>query len=140
MDEPAIREWARQHQAAWEIEPLVEVHEGERVQVGFEIDLYARVPSGATASSAILAALWDGLQSVAAMLAPAAGPDGRIEVEPFDAAERLRPETHFAPEIMLQARFVETAERFVAVSDDDRARLSQVERRLRELGLEARSW
>ena len=45
IDDAATRVWARENRAAWELAPLVEMHEGRAVQVGFRLHLYARVPT-----------------------------------------------------------------------------------------------
>ena len=95
--EPAeCRAWAQQVKAAWEVTPLIEMERGQQVQVGFELSLFARVPAeaapGAVRETAV-GALWDRLREIAESLVPLAGPDARIELDPFEDADRLRPET-----------------------------------------------
>ncbi len=140
VDVAATREWARQNRAAWEVEPLVEMHGSERLQVGYELDLYARLPPGLSSAEQGFAALWDRLREIAESLLPLAGERGRIEIEPFEAAERRRPETQFAPEVLLQARLFRASEYFTPVADDDRQRIRPIEERLATLGLRMRSW
>ncbi len=141
LEEAAVRSWAREHKAAWEMTPLVEMHKGERMQVGFELALYARVPPGVEPSDeAALEQLWDRLREVAESLLPLVGERGRIEIDPFEAAERRRPETDLAPEVLLQARLFHASDYFAPVADDDRQRIRPIEERLAALGLRARSW
>jgi hypothetical protein len=71
---------------------------------------------------------------------PLAGKDARIEVDPFEAAARLRPETQFAPEVLLSARLFHGSDLLAPVQPGDRERLKPLEERLHELGLRARSW
>ena len=71
---------------------------------------------------------------------PLAGADARLEVDPFDAAARLRPETQFAPEVLLSARLFHGSDLLVPVEAGERERLKPLEERLHELGLKPRSW
>lgn len=142
--EPAeCRAWAAQVKAAWELTPLIEMERGQEVQVGFELSLYARVPGDVAADlerQAVVEGTWDRLREIAESLIPLVGADGRLEVDPFDVAARLRPETDFAPEILLSARLFHGSDLLVPVRPGDRERLRPLEDRLHELGLRSRSW
>ena len=143
IDPAECRTWAQQAKAAWELTPLIEQRKGERIQVGFELTLFARMPADVPPGperEAAVERLWDRLREIAESLLPLAGADGRIEVDPFEAAARLRPETQFAPEILLSARLFHGADLLVPVEEGDRERLKPLEDRLHELGLKARSW
>jgi hypothetical protein len=137
------RAWAAQAKAAWEVTPLIQLERGTQVQVGFELSLFARVPTEIPPGperQAAVERLWDRLREVAESLLPLAGADGRIEVDPFEAAARLRPETQFAPEVLLSARLFHGSDLLVPVQAGDRERLKPLEDRLHDLGLKARSW
>ncbi len=141
LEMTAVQGWAREHKAAWEVTPLVEMHKGERIQVGFELELYARVPAGVEPTDEVaLEELWDRLREIAESLLPLAGERGRIEIDPFEAAVRRRPEAELAPEVLLQARLFHAADYFTAVAEADRQRIRPIEERLSALGLRARSW
>ena len=142
LDPQQIQQWAHEHKAAWELLPLIEMHGHARVQIGFHLELYARLPEGLEPAERdrTLPELWDRLRDVAESLVPEAGADSRLEVEPFDAAGRLRPETGFAPEVLLAARLVHASDYFAPVDENDRRRLVPIEDRLRELGFRERSW
>jgi hypothetical protein len=143
IDPAECRAWAAQVKAAWEITPLVEVDKGAQVQVGFELNLFARVPTDLPPGperQAAVERLWDRLRGIAESLLPLAGADARIEVDPFEAAARLRPDTQFAPEVLLSARLFHGADLLAPVRPGDRERLKPLEDRLHELGLKARSW
>ncbi len=135
------QQWARENKAAWELRPLVEMHEGQRLQVGFELDLYARVTADLSASAEDqLETLWRRLRDIAESLPAVLAKGARIEVEPFEAADRLRPETGFAPEVLLQARLFHASDYFAPVGDADRQQMKPLEDRLSALGLRQRSW
>ena len=142
--EPAeCRAWAQQVKAAWEVTPLIEMERGTQVQVGFELNLFARVPPDVSADlqdQGAAEGLWDRLREIAESLVPLAGPEARLEVDPFEAAARLRPETQFAPEVLLSARLYHGSNLLQAVKPGDRERLKPLEDRLHDLGLKARTW
>ncbi|HYN05609.1 MAG TPA: hypothetical protein VE359_24395 [Vicinamibacteria bacterium] len=143
IDPTECRTWAQQSKAAWEVTPLVEMERGSQVQVGFELSLYARVPTDVPPGSerdAAFEALWDRLRGIAESLVPLAGKDARIEVDPFEAAARLRPETQFAPEILLSARLFHGSDLLAPMKPGERELLRPLEDRLHELGLKPRSW
>ena len=61
-------------------------------------------------------------------------------MDPYEAAARLRPETQFAPEMLLTARLFHGSDLLRPVEPGDRERLKPLEERLAELGLKPRSW
>jgi hypothetical protein len=142
IDTAECRAWAAQVKCAWELAPLIEMERGAEVQVGFELSLYARVPGGVAdlEREASVEGIWDRLREIAESLVPLAGKDARLEVDPFDAAARLRPEAQFAPEILLSARLFHGSDLLAPVKPGDRERLKPLEDRLREMGLRSKSW
>jgi hypothetical protein len=143
IDPAECRTWAEKAKAAWEVSPLIEMERGAQVQVGFELSLYARVPVALPPASdreEASEAIWDRLREIAESLVTLAGTDARIEVDPFEAAARLRPETQFAPEVLLSARLFHGSDLLAPVKTGDRERLKPLEDRLHELGLKPRSW
>jgi hypothetical protein len=142
IDTAETRAWAERNKAAWELTPLIEMAHGQRVQVGFELELYARIPAGISGEEQdeALVGIWDRLRQIAEEAAPEEPAHSRLEVEPFDAAGRLRPETGFAPEVLLKARIFHAAGYFEPASLDERERLRPLEDRLRELGLRPKCW
>lgn len=135
--------WARSNRAAWELRPLVEMVRGERRQVGFVLNLYARIPVEMRPSPerdrAVLAT-WDRLREIAVSLAGLGREGEQVEVAPFDAAARLRSENHFEPEVLLESRIVHPARYLDAVAPDEREHLQPLEQRLRELGIRPGHW
>jgi hypothetical protein len=142
VDVEGTRAWAAENRACWETMPLFEREHGQAVQVGFELSLFARIPDMPDGDErrAAIYALWDRLQELAQSLAPLLGGEGRVEVDAFDAAGRLRPETQFAPEIMVQARLFQSPGSSGPLPAADREWLRPVEHRLVELGLRPRTW
>jgi hypothetical protein len=143
IDVASCHAWAQQSKVAWEVTPLIEIEKGLQVQVGFELNLFAREPTDLPPGperQAAVEGLWDRMREIAESLVPLAGPDARIEVDPYEAADRLRPETGFAPEVLLSARLFHGSDLLQPVEPGDRDRLKPLEERLHELGLKERSW
>jgi hypothetical protein len=142
-DPDEAREWARENRAAWELSPFVQMHQGQPVQVGYTLTLYARVPTEIPPSrerrEAVLAT-WDRLRGIADALV-AQEPEGTdIEVDAYDAEERFRRENGFRSEVTLYARIVHEKDYFAPVEAGDRERLRPLEERLRALGLRRDHW
>jgi uncharacterized protein YecE (DUF72 family) len=137
------QEWAGVHKACWEVQPLIELHEGRRMQVGFEFNIFAQFPRSVTTPETRTAAfpqLIAKLQELAQRVFPAEAAVARFEVQPIETAVRLRSESEFEPEVQLTVRVFHRQEYFQAVSDGDRKRLAPLEERLKALGLKAKAW
>lgn len=135
--------WAREHQACFQVGPLVEMRGENKVQVGFTIDLYAGLPMDKAAGAERKeesARIWDRLRSIVESLMPAEPTGARVEIEPRRLAAYLRPENDMAPEIGLRARVFHGDDYFKAVTPDERSRLSAVEHTLAAKGLRAGHW
>jgi len=143
VDAQQTRAWARSNRAAWELLPLVEMVRGEKRQVGYVLNLYARIPVEMPPSPerdrAVLAT-WDRLREIAVSLAGLGREGEQVEVAPFDAAGRLRPENALEPEVLLQARIVHPSRYLEEVSSDERKHLDPLEQRLRGLGMRPGHW
>lgn len=143
LDVAVTRRWAKENRAAWELSPLVEMHKGRAVQVGFRLHLYARVPTEIPPSPerrAAVIATWDRLREIADALVTLEPEGTDIEVGPYDAEERYRRENGFRPEVRLETRIVHEEDYFQAVDADDQKRLRPLEQRLKELGLRRGHW
>jgi hypothetical protein len=129
-------EWARTHKACFEIQPLVEVHKGEKLQVGFELFLYAQMPMNAPAAEARPRnlAIWQTLREMLESVVGPANEAARLDVGPLRTAAKLRPETGHAPEVELTARVVRRGSTFEPVPADARDRLAFVEDGLLAIG------
>ena len=143
MNEAEWTDWSRIHKACWEVSPLVEQHDGRRIQVGFEFNIFAQFPATVTNSDerqAEFPKLRAQLEELAAAVFPAEGPVARFEIAPIETAVRLRAEAEFAPEMLLTVRVFHKQEYFQAVDASDRHKLAPLEDRLKAHGLKARSW
>ena len=137
------REWAKIHRACWEVSPLIERHDGQNLQVGFQFTIMVQFPPSATDAATrrdafpILSAQMEELVAVAF---PAEGPIARFEAGPVEPSVRMRPETGFAMETQITCSVFHKDEYFSPVVAGERQRLAPLEKRLKELGLQAKSW
>jgi hypothetical protein len=129
--------WAREHRAAFQTVPLVEVVRGERVQVGFSLNVYVAAPMESTPGPQRMEAvrkLWDELKLLAEDIAPEDQRTARVQPEQ-SARVVLRPENEFKPEVGLTFHLFPRGGSLEAVTAEDRDRMSQVEKRLLALGV-----
>ena len=129
--------WAREHRAAFQTVPLVEVVRGERVQVGFSLTLYVAAPLESAPGPQRMEAvgkLWDELKLLAEDVAPEEQRTARVQLEQA-ARVVLRPENEFKPEVGLTFHLFPRGGSLEAVTAEDRDRMSQVEKRLLALGV-----
>lgn len=135
-------EWAREKRVAFEVAPLVEMREGEKLQVGFTLTLYAAVPmelpAGAERQQAAVR-VRQALREMAEDAVPESERRGRVELEPPHTA-LLRPENELKPEIGLTWRLVHADECLKPVTADDREGLGRLEKRLVAMGLKHGHW
>lgn len=129
--------WAREHRAAFQTVPLVESVKGERVQVGFALTLYVAAPMesapGAERGQAV-AKLWDELKLLAEDVAPDSERTARVQLEQA-ARVVLRPENEFKPEVSLIFNLFPRGGGMAPVTNEDRERMHQVEKRLATFGV-----
>jgi len=143
VTETEIAAWARQNQASYEINPLIEMHEGQKLQIGYEVNLFAEFPTGRDAGperQEAIMGIWERLRQVAERLLPPEATKARVEVAPFRAAARLRPENEMEPEVMLTARLFHANDYFAPVDESERLAVTALEKRLSGMGLKHGHW
>jgi hypothetical protein len=130
--------WAREHRAAFQTVPLIEaVGRGERVQVGFALTVYVAAPLESAPGPQRMEAvgkLWDELKLLAEDVAPEEQRTARVQLEQ-PARVVLRPENEFKPEVQLTFNLFPRGGSLAAVTEEDRNRMSQLEKRLIAFGV-----
>jgi hypothetical protein len=143
MTDEQWREWTRTHQVCYNVQPLEEMHGGELVQVGFEVELAARLPSateGIESRRRATRAVLNTLAELAERVFPAEGDIARSELAPVRAVAQLRRDTGRQPEVRRTVRIYRKQDSFRSVAEGDRQRLGPFERRLQELGAKRGAW
>jgi len=135
--------WARTRQACFELTPLTEMRGSERLQVGYNVDLYALLPMdtdrGEERGKAFLE-IWTKLKSVLETATREMVDGARTEVEPMRLAAVMRQENKLQPEVNLRARVFHGDNYLSSVTNDDRNRVPVLEERIRTLGLRHQKW
>jgi hypothetical protein len=138
---PDVAAWAEAHGACFEVAPLIELVRGRRVQVGFTVSLYARMPLDErpreerwAEAAAIQGMLRQALQS----LAPPEGSRARLEIETPRTAVSLAPEANMQPEIAIHGRVIHGDDYLAEVTEGEEKRVHAATRRLTEMGLKER--
>jgi hypothetical protein len=129
--------WAREHRACFQNAPMIEVVKAERVQVGFSLTLYVAAPIDGTPGperTAAIEKLWDELKELAEDVAPSEERTARVQLEQA-ARVVLRPENEFKPEVGLTFHIFPRPAAPTGVSNADRDRMAQLEKRLLAFGV-----
>lgn len=131
-------EWARRHEAAWEITPLYEVVKGEgKTQTGYELRIYAQVDSQAEDAIAELTAH---VRRIAQEVVPTGELPLECEVRAYDEGEWERPETGYADEVVVPVALTFTDPAHPPSAAVAAAIIAAVEAKLHLLGLKLRAW
>ena len=136
-----VAAWAAAHGASYEVAPLVEMVRGRRVQVGFTISLFARLPvetGPGPERVAAAAEIWEALREIAQSLAPRVGPKARVDVEAQRPAAFFSPEGGMLPEVAFTARVFHGDDYFTEVTVTEEQKLRAVTGQLTEMGLKER--
>lgn len=145
--EDTLRRWVGEHKVCWEIGPLVELdqHPGKtpvRVQVGFELRLFARHSEGVQADPACreCTSLFERLRALAVFTLPKEHRPTRYEIAPFDNSFHMRPESQWVPEVQLTLRLIHEHGYLEPVDDCEKRCAEEIQGRLRALGAQPKAW
>ena len=146
-EEETLRKCVAEHKVCWELSPLVELNQQPgkppvRVQVGFELQLFARHAEGVSPSPACpeCVTLYDKLRAVALFTLPKEHRPSRYELSAFDSAFHMRPESAWVPEILLTIRIIHGSDYFKAVDDCEKKCAAEIQEQLRALGAQPKAW
>lgn len=143
MTDEQWREWTRTHHVSYQVQALQQSQGGQIVQVGFEIELAARLPNAPEegesrrhATRAVLVTLTE----LATRVFPAQGDIARFELAPFQPVAQLRTETGFEPEVRRVVKVYHKEDAARSVADGERQQLGPFEQRLQDLGVRRGAW
>jgi hypothetical protein len=133
-------EWARENRVAFDVDPLLELVEGERKQVGYVLNLFCAAPRGEPeVQRQRREALRDELQTFLDEAFPVGERVARAE-RAAGLTVVARAENALQPELNVTWRIFHADEYLKTVTNEDRQGLTRVEKRLLELGLRHRRW
>ena len=135
--------WAKESRVCFQATPLVELQGHERVQVGFNLTLYAAVSRTAAAGDERREAARKVKEEMREFLEQAVANHesvARTEVQPSGMEFVLRPENELRPEVSTTLRIFHADEYMKSVTADEREGLSRFEKRLMAMGLRQGHW
>ena len=131
------QKFVRDNQVKWGVHPIFEKVRGERVPVGYEIELSAVCDSPrqdfSPGSSASIR-LFCELKTFAEQIVPKKLDDTRIDILPFDHSVHLDPNQHFRPRVLLKLQIIHATDYFQSAGDSEADCLHELEIALRSLG------
>jgi len=140
--EAALSEWVREHRVTWEIGALQELVDHHPAAVGFELRLFGRHRTHAQVNPGCpeCLALHQRLRAIAAAAFPREERPTRYEVEPFDSAFHLRPESDWAAEVQLTVRIVHADGYLRPLDECEKRCADEIQSALRRMGVQPRTW
>lgn len=127
-------EWVREHDGSYEIQPVVELEEGQAVHIGYEVHLHAELTVGEKVTPE-LARTADGIRDKLGQILESLIPKdtrARIERVPSRRAVRFLRGVGQKPVITRSVRVFHPD--YSAVQPGDRETFHPTERRLEEMG------
>ena len=124
-----LQQWVREHRVTWETTSRREAVQGQDSLAELELTLVGHYPRSqvSVVGTDGGALVYERLRSIALhVLEPL--PAARYDIDPFDAAVRLRAEEGFTPEVELTLVL------------EDRGALAPIESGLEQLGVQRKHW
>ena len=139
--EATLREWVRQHHVTWELGSWQELADNRLMTVGFELRLYGEHPSAhARPGCPECLPVFDKLRAIALAALPSDPRPTKYEVEPFDAAFHLRPESAWHPEIQVTVHIVHREGYLRPLDACEKQCAEEIQAALRRLGVQPKRW
>lgn len=140
--EATLKNWVRQHRVTWELGPWQELAEHRPMTVGFELRLFGRHEPHVHASPGCrqCVPLYERLRAIAVAALPKEHRPTRYQIEPFDAAFRLRPESEWTPEVQLTVHIVHREGYLRPLDECEKRCAEEIQLALRGLGVQPRTW
>ena len=135
-----LEDWIRENEVCFEILPHHEFYRRSKLQVGFELTLFAMRPplcQGGDPGCPACEASHAMLREIALRVLP---PDLQHVIDPFHAAFHMRRETRWKPEVELVVELVNLDKTFDTVDEDDRRHSRRVAEELEALGAQSKVW
>ena len=131
---PELSAWITDHHCSYDLAPIVELQEGDRAEVGFELNLHAELPWKGESTPELRAKateIREKLTELVNALVPQASEKARFEIAPFRRSVRFAGGGGL-PKMTRTVRIFHRD--FRNVEPEDRAKFGPFEERLRSLG------
>ena len=135
-------EWIQQHKVCWELVPYYAIGRAGKIQVGFELDLFAQFESGAKPNPGCKQCeeVFHNLAEIGRLALPTDFRPTRYDFQQFDASFHLRTETKLKPEIQLTILIIHREGFFNPVDECERKCATEIQQRLKNMGVQRKVW
>lgn len=143
MSEPLdLPKWIKERKVCWELTPYYVMNKDTRVQVGWELTMYAQHgPLGSDDPGCDeCEQLHVDLQHLAHSVLPKQEESATYEFVPFEPCFYLRPESRFKNEVALIVRIHHGQGFFDPVDESETKIATAIEKNLKALGAHVRAW
>lgn len=140
--EATLRGWVREGRVTRELANFSEQVEHSRVNVGFEVRLFAQHSEDAKVDPGCedCQRLFNRLRTIALSVLPKEHRPTRYDIDSFDSSFHHRPESHWASEVQLTMRIEHRDDHFREVDECERRCSQEIQQGLEALGVQLRSW
>ena len=140
--EATLKEWVREGRVTWEIANMGEQVEHSRVNVGFEVRLFAQHPDGKSVDPGCedCQELFGRLRTIAESVFPKGQRPTRYDIDSFDSSLHHRAESHWTPEVQLTIRIEHREGHFQEVDECEKRCAEEIQAGLKALGVQPRTW
>ncbi len=134
--------WIQEHKVCWELFPYYAMDNGERIQIGFELDLYAQHLPSVVADPGCkeCEVVYKNLEQIARLALPTEFRPTKYDIQQFDASFHLRPETKLKPEIQVTILILHREGFFDPVDECERKCTDEIQKNLKNIGVQRKVW
>jgi hypothetical protein len=135
-----ISKWVREHRVCFEVAPLVVLKNTAKCQIGFTLNVYAQHPH---LEKRPKDKEWIKIYLELEEIVQAVLPDEqrcRCEIQSFDNAVRIRPETGLKPEVQLAIIIGHRHNIFEPVDKLQEQCVAEIQAKLLQMGAQPRAW
>lgn len=138
-----LKELVEKHQVCYEVWPETLLVNGQRVKVGFELQLYGSHQHGKTEFSPgcrLCVETFEDLRQIAERIMPKEERLSLYEIEPYDRSLHLEPKRKFRPEVALTMKILHRHGFDQPVDQCEERCLKEMKEKLEQLGVRQGEW
>lgn len=138
-----LEDLVTRYQVCWEVYPHEEIWKGERVQTGFDLELYGTHPKGADHPSPgcpQCIEVYDALEAIALAIVPEERRPSQYELSSFDQSIRYSHLRNDRPDVLLTITIAHRADPLATIDECEVRCLDEMRGRLRDLGAARHTW
>lgn len=131
------------YQVCWDIYPHEEMWNGDRIQTGFDLELYGtheKTMQHPSPGCPHCIQVYDALQAIALNIVPAQRRPSVYQLSAFDQSIRYSHMRHDRPDVLLTITIAHRGARMEPVDDCEVRCLDEIKATLKDIGADHRTW